>query len=160
VVESLTKRRLTEADIRGYIARGLGQAAVTAAEEFTDGWFNSAFGVTLAEGRRVVLKVAPAPGVPLLRYEFELMRTEAEFYRRAAAAGVPRLILVTEGATRGYDEGTARSCSPSRAPTSPACSTYCIEMCTWFVWLEAGSQQPEYDRQPSPGIHICLYQMT
>ena len=89
-MDSVTKQKLTADDIRRFVHDGLGPGvAVTGHDEFTDGYYNAAHGVTLADGRQVVLKVAPLPDVRVLRYEFDLMRTEIEFYERAEAAGVP-----------------------------------------------------------------------
>jgi aminoglycoside phosphotransferase (APT) family kinase protein len=89
-MESTTKPRLTGDDIVRLIRQGLGDGVeIVAHEEFTDGYFNAAHGVRLADGRDVVLKVAPAPGLKLLRYEADLMRTEIEFFERAAEVGFP-----------------------------------------------------------------------
>lgn len=56
-------------------------AAPTESHELTDGWFNAAFALSLPTGEEYVLKVAPAPGVRLLRYERDLMRAEVEAMR-------------------------------------------------------------------------------
>ncbi|GAA1412205.1 phosphotransferase family protein [Catellatospora coxensis] len=89
-MRSITKPVLSEADITRLIRRSLGeQAAVIGHEEFTDGFFNAAHAVRLADGREVVLKVAPDQGLTMLTYEVDLMFTEIEFFERAAAAGVP-----------------------------------------------------------------------
>ncbi len=89
-MESVTKPRLDSADIARLIRLGLGDGVeVVEHTEFTDGYFNAAHGVRLGDGRDVVLKVAPAAGLKLLRYEADLMRTEIEFFERACGAGVP-----------------------------------------------------------------------
>jgi aminoglycoside phosphotransferase (APT) family kinase protein len=89
-MESVTKRKLTPADIRQFIHDGLGpDAEVVEHAEFTEGFYAAVHGVTLADGRQVVLKVAPDPAIRQLRYEVDLMRTEIEFYEKAAPAGVP-----------------------------------------------------------------------
>ncbi|NUR72872.1 MAG: aminoglycoside phosphotransferase family protein [Hamadaea sp.] len=89
-MESITKRRLTPDDIREFVRAGLGSAAeVVTHAEFTEGFYAAVYGVALADGRQVVLKVAPDPTLRQLRYEVDLMRTEIEFYERAASAGVP-----------------------------------------------------------------------
>jgi aminoglycoside phosphotransferase (APT) family kinase protein len=90
LMESITKPRLGGDDITRLIRLGLGEGVeVVGHTEFTDGYFNAAHGVRLGDGRDVVLKVAPAAGLKLLRYEVDLMRTEIEFFQRAGAAGVP-----------------------------------------------------------------------
>lgn len=53
------------------------------------GTINACWGVTLADGRSLVLKAAPPPDLPHLGHEHDLLRTEVEFYRRAAGAGAP-----------------------------------------------------------------------
>lgn len=89
-MRSITKPVLSGADIARLIQDGLGEQAVVAGhEEFTDGFFNAAHAVRLADGREVVLKVAPDAGLTMLTYEVDLMHTEIEFFRRAAGAGVP-----------------------------------------------------------------------
>ncbi|MEU8001332.1 aminoglycoside phosphotransferase family protein [Catellatospora sp. NPDC049111] len=89
-MRSITKPVLSEADIARLIRRALGEhALVEQHEEFTDGFFNAAHAVRLADGREVVLKVAPDRGITMLTYEVDLMFTEIEFFERAAAAGVP-----------------------------------------------------------------------
>jgi hypothetical protein len=63
-----------------------------------EGTYNAVYLVTLAgPDAEVVLKVAPDPGLRLLTYEVDLMRTEVEFYRRAGAAGVPASVLRRPG---------------------------------------------------------------
>jgi aminoglycoside phosphotransferase (APT) family kinase protein len=73
------------------VRRGFGHdAAVAAWSELPDGTYNAAYSVTIAgHGAELVLKIAPDPRRRLLTYEVDLMRTEVDFYRRAAAAGVP-----------------------------------------------------------------------
>jgi aminoglycoside phosphotransferase (APT) family kinase protein len=89
-MESITKPRLDRDDIVRLIRLGLGDGVeVVEHTKFTDGYFNAAHGVRLSDGRDVVLKVAPAAGLKLLRYEVDLMRTEIEFFQRASGAGVP-----------------------------------------------------------------------
>ncbi|HZX55004.1 MAG TPA: aminoglycoside phosphotransferase family protein [Ilumatobacteraceae bacterium] len=44
--------------------------------EATEGWFNAAYVMTLSDGRRCVLKVAPPPGIAVLTYEHDIMATE------------------------------------------------------------------------------------
>lgn len=89
-MRSITKPVLSEADIARLIRQSLGEdAVVTGHEEFTDGYFNAAHAVRLADGREVVLKVAPDKGLTMLTYEVDLMHTEIEFFERAATADVP-----------------------------------------------------------------------
>jgi aminoglycoside phosphotransferase (APT) family kinase protein len=76
--------------VSALVRAGLGSSArVVASRRLRGGTFNACWGVTMADGAEAVLKVAPPPELPLLRYEQDLLRTEADFYARAGAAGVP-----------------------------------------------------------------------
>jgi aminoglycoside phosphotransferase (APT) family kinase protein len=94
-VESLTKWRLTGDELSALVRRGFGERAEVAGwSELTDGSYNAAYRVTVAGGTigepvDLVLKVAPDPRLKLLTHEVDLMRTEVDFYHRAAAVGVP-----------------------------------------------------------------------
>lgn len=58
-------------------------------KELSEGSFNAAYELTLADSRRFVLKVAPAAGSPTLTYERDLLGTEALCLREQQAAAVP-----------------------------------------------------------------------
>ena len=65
---------------------GIGLAADSPAlKELQDGWFNAVYDATLADGRRVILKVAPPPGAEVMSYERSLMATEVATMRLARA---------------------------------------------------------------------------
>ncbi|MEA5364348.1 phosphotransferase [Amycolatopsis sp., V23-08] len=61
---------------------GIDPASVVVAEDVGGGTYNTATRLTLADGRRLVLKVAP--GAAGLAYEHDLLATEAEYYRLAS----------------------------------------------------------------------------
>ena len=63
---------------------GIPWAQVTSVTPLDGGTFNDVSRVTLADGRRLILKVAPPAGVPMLAYERGILRTEALFYQLAA----------------------------------------------------------------------------
>lgn len=87
---SRTQLALTPEQVAALVRAGLGSdARVAARRPLRGGTFNACWGVTLADGSEAVLKVAPPPDLPLLRYEQDLLRTEADFYARAALVGVP-----------------------------------------------------------------------
>jgi aminoglycoside phosphotransferase (APT) family kinase protein len=101
-MHSITKRRLTADQIRELVRHGLGpQATLAGCQEFTDGAFSAVYGVEV-DGRQLVLKVAPDPGLRLMRYEVDVAHIEVEFYRQAAAAGVPLPRLYAADPERGY----------------------------------------------------------
>lgn len=65
-------------------------------ELLTGGTFATTYRVTLTDGTRVVVKTAPADAGRLLRYEHDLVRTEAEVYALAAERPgllMPRVLL-------------------------------------------------------------------
>ena len=102
-MHSITKRQLTAEQIRELVLHGLGpRADVAGCKEFTDGAFSAVYGLRLGDGREVVLKVAPSPSQRLMRYEVDVARIELEFYRRAAAAGVPLPTLYAADPDLGY----------------------------------------------------------
>ena len=58
--------------------------------ELKDGWFNAAYAVRLADGREVVLKIAPAAHAEVMRYERNIMATEVATMRLVGQkAGIP-----------------------------------------------------------------------
>ncbi|MEU5260517.1 aminoglycoside phosphotransferase family protein [Amycolatopsis sp. NPDC021455] len=82
------------------IASGIDPASVVSAEEIGGGTYNTAIRLRLADGRRLVLKIAPsAPG---LAHEHDLLATEAEYYRRVSGplpsvvGSGPGFLLMTE----------------------------------------------------------------
>jgi aminoglycoside phosphotransferase (APT) family kinase protein len=89
-MDSLTKVPVTGAELAAMVRRGFGDAAWVAERvALTDGSYNAVDRVHLADGRVFVLKVAPPPALKLLTHEVDLMRTEVDFYRRAARVGAP-----------------------------------------------------------------------
>ncbi len=87
---TLTRHPLRDGEIEAVVRHAFGPGAeVARCGELTGGTFNAVHGVDLADGRRLVLKVAPPPSQPLLRYEHDLIRGEALWYRRAGVAGLP-----------------------------------------------------------------------
>ncbi|MFE4259168.1 phosphotransferase family protein [Streptomyces sp. NPDC056883] len=104
------KRTLTDGQIARAIAHARGpDTRVLGSRELAGGTFNSVHLLTLDRGagrESAVLKVAPPAGTPLMTYEHALMRTEAEFYRRASAVpGLPVPAVVATGFDRSAIDG-------------------------------------------------------
>ncbi|MCR6487623.1 aminoglycoside phosphotransferase family protein [Amycolatopsis sp. OK19-0408] len=81
-------------------AAGIDPASVVASEVIGGGTYNTAIRLRLADGRRLVLKIAPVAAG--LSHEHDLLATEAEYYRLASGplpsvvgAG-PGFLLMTE----------------------------------------------------------------
>jgi aminoglycoside phosphotransferase (APT) family kinase protein len=107
-VESLTKRQLSAAEIEAMMRRMFGpDIVVSGLDELTDGMFNAVYRMTVEPNAGdVVLKSSPPPGVPLLTYERDIMRTEAAFYQLAAhATAVPVPKVVATDFTRSHLNG-------------------------------------------------------
>jgi aminoglycoside phosphotransferase (APT) family kinase protein len=63
--------------------------------ELTEGWFNAAYVMTLSDGRRCVLKVAPPPDIAVLTYERDIMTTEVaalDLVRERTTVPAPRVL--------------------------------------------------------------------
>ncbi|MCB0913731.1 MAG: aminoglycoside phosphotransferase family protein [Propionibacteriaceae bacterium] len=79
-MESITKNRQPPEVLRAMVARAYGARQVVTHDDFATelghGWFNVAYRIRLADGRAVVLKVAPPPGVVVMTYERDLMANE------------------------------------------------------------------------------------
>lgn len=79
-MESKTKNRKTRNEVAKMVARAFdgmslaeGDNAIT---ELKDGWFNAAYNVRLADGREVILKIAPPQEAEVMQYEHSIMITE------------------------------------------------------------------------------------
>jgi aminoglycoside phosphotransferase (APT) family kinase protein len=93
-MESITKNRQPLETLRAMAARaygpGSGPPGDSWVSELGHGWFNVAYRMRLADGRTVVLKIAPPPGVEVMTYERGAMATELAALRLIAEhTGVP-----------------------------------------------------------------------
>jgi aminoglycoside phosphotransferase (APT) family kinase protein len=86
--QSLTKPKLTEAEVARLARHAFPGTRVEGVEELTEGSFNAAYALR-CDGEDLVLKVAPSSDLQLLTYETDLMHGEALFFEQAGAAGVP-----------------------------------------------------------------------
>lgn len=85
-MQSRSKCSVSGDAARAIVAAAFGPAVTLAgASELTEGFFNAAYLLELSDGRRAVLKVAPPPGVPVLRYERDLISAEVAALGLAAA---------------------------------------------------------------------------
>ncbi|HPH98095.1 MAG TPA: aminoglycoside phosphotransferase family protein [Anaerolineaceae bacterium] len=84
-MESKTKNKKTREQIEKMVLRafnGLGLAAgEDAIVEMKGGWFNAAYQIRLADGREVILKIAPPQNAEVMLYEKEIMATEVASMR-------------------------------------------------------------------------------
>lgn len=89
-------REIAQALFEKYMGSG---ARIAAYQELTDGMFNAAYWIELADGMTCVLKVAPPPEVVVLRYERDILRTEVEVLRlvkERTAMPVPEVLFHDE----------------------------------------------------------------
>lgn len=84
-MESKTKNKQTQAQIAAMVARAFDGMALAEGEdailEMKDGWFNASYSIRLADGREVVLKLAPPQDAEVMLYEKNIMATEVATMR-------------------------------------------------------------------------------
>jgi aminoglycoside phosphotransferase (APT) family kinase protein len=88
---SLTKVDLSEAEIEALARNAFGTGVrLISARPADEGMYNAAYYLELsgAGPARAFLKAAPPPGLPVLTYEHELLRSEIRVLGELAAAGV------------------------------------------------------------------------
>lgn len=101
-MESKTKNKKTREQIESMAVHAfdLGLAAgPEAVVEMKDGWFNAAYSIRLADGREVILKIAPPQGAEVMLYEKNLMSTEVaamRLVRANPAIPVPEIYFFDE----------------------------------------------------------------
>ncbi len=79
-IVSVTKTNVSRENA-AKIAAQYSNSPLAAFDELKDGYFNAAYAITLADGRKWVLKVSPPPSVRVLRYERGILRAEVEAMR-------------------------------------------------------------------------------
>lgn len=74
---SATKVPVTDSDLDRIAADLMGVGA-SESVPFGDGWYNAAYGLTLEDGRRGVIKIAPPDSIEIMRYEKDIMVSEVK----------------------------------------------------------------------------------
>lgn len=99
-MQSKTKNTKTRSQIAAMVARAFGGITLAdgddAVRELKDGWFNAAYNIRLADGREVILKIAPPKGADILQYEKNIMATEVasmRLVRQKPAIPVPEIFF-------------------------------------------------------------------
>ena len=97
-MESKTKNTKTRPQIEAMAARAFGGMTLADSEaavrELKEGWFNAAYTIQLADGREVILKIAPPKDAEVLLYEKNIMATEVaamRLVRQNPAIPVPEI---------------------------------------------------------------------
>lgn len=81
-MQSVSKRNIDVATARHMVTAAFGaHAAISRYADLRDGYFNAAYQIDLADGRRAVLKVAPSPAVRVMRYERGILGSEVQMLR-------------------------------------------------------------------------------
>ncbi|MEU7975061.1 aminoglycoside phosphotransferase family protein [Micromonospora sp. NPDC049089] len=115
---SPTQRPLTRADVAYLIAASFGpHTRVRDAGPLAGGGFATVWWALLDDDRRVVLKLAPPAGTPLLRYERGLCAAEERYFRLVAqrAPQVPVPPVLWRGADPAYGEWLVTTMLPGRS---------------------------------------------
>ena len=88
-MNSLTKRRLAPDELEAIVTKAFGgNVSLLSSEELKDGYFSSAYSLSLSNGNNVVLKVAPASNVTQMRYEKNIMQVEVKVMRMVKQHGI------------------------------------------------------------------------
>ena len=97
-MESKTKNTKTRQQIEAMAARAFADMTLAdgedAVRELKDGWFNAAYNIRLADGREVILKIAPPKDAEVMQYEQQIMATEVtsmRLVRQNPAIPVPEI---------------------------------------------------------------------
>lgn len=79
-MDNAIKQHLDDGDLQAVIKAAFeNSTSMLSACELKDGWFNSAYAITLDNGNKVVLKVAPVNATSgVMRYERNMMKAEVE----------------------------------------------------------------------------------
>ncbi len=84
-MESKTKNKKTREQIESMALRAFNGVGLAAGEdavvELKEGWYNVAYNVRLADGREVILKIAPPQDAEVMTYEKDIMETEVATMR-------------------------------------------------------------------------------
>ena len=76
-MDSSSKLQLSLTQLEALAKHAFGQdKEILKAEENRDGWFNALYALTVSDVGDVFLKAAPPAGVPCLRYEKDIIKTE------------------------------------------------------------------------------------
>lgn len=87
-MESITKSKLTSEQINMMTRQAFGnRTKPEIITELTDGYFNTAYMLTLTNGLKTVLKVSPPKEVVVMRYEKNIMETEAYVLNKIKSLG-------------------------------------------------------------------------
>jgi len=94
-MDSKTKVKLSGDDIQRLVNFAFDNTPILSVRELIDGWFNTAYHITLGKGLgQTVLKVGPPADADILTYEKGLLRAEVETMKLAATdpeIPVPRI---------------------------------------------------------------------
>jgi aminoglycoside phosphotransferase (APT) family kinase protein len=82
MVASVSKTRVRRDEAAAIVEAVFGSASsLVSFSECEEGWFNAVYRLGLSNGTTCVLKIAPPPGVRVLRYEHDLITTEVDALR-------------------------------------------------------------------------------
>ncbi len=81
-MDGLTKQTVEQSELDALVKHAFGTGVgVRSHSQFSEGWFNTAYAVSLTSGEEVIFKISPPAGLKLLRYETNIMRAEVAMLR-------------------------------------------------------------------------------
>ncbi|MEV4120047.1 aminoglycoside phosphotransferase family protein [Micromonospora sp. NPDC049645] len=127
---SPTQRLLTGAEVAYLVTASFGpDVRVRETGPLTGGGYATVWWALLDDDRRVVLKLAPPAGTPLLRYERGLCAAEARYFRLVArrAPQVPVPPVLRHGTDPAYGEWLVTAMLPGRSLSDLATDAVAID---------------------------------
>lgn len=99
-MESLTKNRKDEKDIKKMVEKFFTPNTLVRYEELTEGYFNVAYKIHLSDGRKSILKIAPRQDMRIMSYEKGIMHSEIEAMKKVDCyEGIPAPKILGEDET-------------------------------------------------------------
>lgn len=83
-MKSLTKNQQSRSTINAMVSKYFNPLEMTSYKELKEGYFNMAYEISLNNGEKVVLKIAPTKDTRVMTYEKNIMYTEVETMQMVA----------------------------------------------------------------------------
>lgn len=84
-MNNITKQTILSSQLEKIMKKNFPEYEVTKTRELTEGFFNVAYEVTLSNGKELIVKIAPAKGIKVMRGEENIMLSEVLGLRKIKA---------------------------------------------------------------------------